>query len=251
MRGLADAPETIRIVVTISLLVALLGRRPVDLEPEEAHPPPLLFPGQRLERLRRRTSAGTRPVAFGVADRRGRRPAAAAVPHPDRSRHAGVASTAVRSPCCTAPGRDRSAALAWAIGCSLAALAGILIAPLSGQLSHTNLTLLIVNAYAAAMFGRLRSLPMTFVGAVILGLADSYAIGYLPERQRSTSSTFRFVIPVVVLFVVLLVLPQPAAAHAHSARDLAGGHPAAVLARRALITAGAVVGGGAWCWPAS
>src|SRR5690606_19299068 len=74
----------------------------------------------------------------------------------------------------------RAAATAWAIGCSLAALAGILIGPLGGQLSHVNLTLLIVSAYAAAMIGRLRSLPMTFVGAVVLGLADSYAIGYVP-----------------------------------------------------------------------
>src|SRR3546814_12577326 len=78
----------------------------------------------------------------------------------------------------------RAAALAWAIGCSLAALAGTLIGPLSGQLSHTNLTLLIVNAYAAAMIGRLRSLPMTVVGALVLGLADSYEIGRASCRAR-------------------------------------------------------------------
>jgi branched-chain amino acid transport system permease protein len=101
----------------------------------------------------------------------------------------------------------RSAATAWAIGCSLAAVAGVLVGG-GNQLSHTNLTLLIVNAYAAAMIGRLRSLPMTFVGAVLLGLADSYAIGYLPADNAYLLS-FRFVIPVVVLFVVLLVLPNP------------------------------------------
>ena len=49
---------------------------------------------------------------------------------------------------------------------------------------------------------------MTFVGAVFLGLADSYAIGYFPEGNAYLIS-FRFVIPVVVLFVVLLVLPNP------------------------------------------
>ena len=47
----------------------------------------------------------------------------------------------------------RSAMLAWAIGCTTAALAGILVAP-TGGLSHVNLTLMIVNAYAAAMIGR-------------------------------------------------------------------------------------------------
>ena len=107
---------------------------------------------------------------------------------------------------------DRSAALAWAIGCSLAALAGILIAPALGSLSHVNLTLLIVNAYAAAMFGRLRSLPMTFLGAVILGLADSYAIGYIPSDNQYCSS-FRFVIPVGDPVHRAAGAAQPAAAH--------------------------------------
>src|SRR3546814_20236221 len=69
-------------------------------------------------------------------------------------------------------------------------------------------TLFRSNAYAAAMIGRLRSLPMTVVGALVLGLADSYAIGYLPSDNQYLT-TFRFVIPTVVLFVVLLALPNP------------------------------------------
>ena len=85
-----------------------------------------------------------------------------------------------------------------------------------------NLTLLVVSAYAAAMFGRLRSLPMTFLGAVILGLADSYAIGYI-SSGNDYFSTFRFVIPAVFLFVVLL-------AHART-RSCATG-PRTPLARR-------------------
>jgi branched-chain amino acid transport system permease protein len=132
----------------------------------------------------------------------------------------------------------RSAALAWAIGCSLAALAGILIGPLGGQLSHTNLTLLIVSAYAAAMIGRLRSLPMTFVGAVFLGLADSYAIGYLPTGNAYLT-TFRFVIPTVVLFVVLLVLPNP---QLRTRAAFASREDVPMPSwRGALITAGAIV----------
>jgi branched-chain amino acid transport system permease protein len=102
---------------------------------------------------------------------------------------------------------DRSAALAWVIGCSLAALAGILIAP-TRHMNHLELTFLVVNAYAAAMFGRLRSLPMTFLGAVILGLADSYAIGYIPTTNQYFN-TFRFAIPSVLLSFVLLALPSP------------------------------------------
>ena len=98
---------------------------------------------------------------------------------------------------------DRSAMLAWAIGCSLAALAGILTAPFL-TLSHSVLTLLIVNAYAAAMIGRLRSLPLTFVGAIILGLADAYATGYIPSSNQYFAVSAAS--PIVILFIVLLVL---------------------------------------------
>ena len=70
--------------------------------------------------------------------------------------------------------------LSWALGASMASLAGILIAP-TLQLSVLPLTLLVVNAYAAAMVGRLRSLPFTFLGAMIIGLPTSYAVGYMPS----------------------------------------------------------------------
>jgi len=63
----------------------------------------------------------------------------------------------------------------------LAALAGILIAP-TLTLSASALTLLIVNAYAASVIGRLRSIPMTFVGAIILGLSIAYSVAYLPQN---------------------------------------------------------------------
>ena len=75
---------------------------------------------------------------------------------------------------------NRASQASWIIGTQLAALAGILVAP-KLNLSALPLTLLIVNAYAAAMIGRLRSLPMTFVGALILGLANDLVVGYLPK----------------------------------------------------------------------
>jgi branched-chain amino acid transport system permease protein len=102
---------------------------------------------------------------------------------------------------------ETNARAAWAIGSGLAALAGILVAPTLGTgMSASALTLLIVNAYAAAVIGRLRSIPMTFVGAVILGLAVSYSVAYLP--QNAYVQGFEGAVPAVVLFVALLVLPQ-------------------------------------------
>jgi branched-chain amino acid transport system permease protein len=94
---------------------------------------------------------------------------------------------------------------AWMIGCILAALAGILVAP-TLTLSASALTLLIVNAYAASVVGRLRSIPMTFVGALILGLAVSYSVAYLP--QNSYIQGFEGAVPAVVLFIALIVMPQ-------------------------------------------
>jgi branched-subunit amino acid ABC-type transport system permease component len=103
---------------------------------------------------------------------------------------------------------DRASMLSWAIGCALAAVAGILITPMQGgSLSSTLLTLLVINAYAAAMFGRLRNLPLTFVGALVLGLANSYVNAYFPSNW-TWRTNFRTSIPMILLFVVLLVLPQ-------------------------------------------
>src|ERR687898_622363 len=91
----------------------------------------------------------------------------------------------------------------------LAAVAGVLITPIQGSaMSATALTLLVIDAFAAAMFGRLRSLPRTFVGALVLGLAGSYVIGYFPAERWTWTGNFRVSLPMIALFVVLLFLPQ-------------------------------------------
>ena len=104
--------------------------------------------------------------------------------------------------------------LAWAMGSSLAALAGILLAP-ALTLNYTDLTFLVVNAYAAAMVGRLKSLPRTFVGAIVLGLLINYAQwAYisLPRDFVDASGGIIYGIknslPTLFLLGVMLVLPQ-------------------------------------------
>ncbi|MFD4640283.1 ABC transporter permease [Lentzea sp. NPDC058436] len=100
---------------------------------------------------------------------------------------------------------SRLSALSWAIGSALAALGGILLTPVV-QLDYVTMTLLVITAYTAALVGRLRSLPWTFVGALGLGLVQSYAVAYLPSSPGWIS--FRAAIPALLLFVVLLVMPQ-------------------------------------------
>ena len=94
---------------------------------------------------------------------------------------------------------------AWAIGSSLAALGGILIAP-EVELDPTNLNIIIITAFAAATFGAIRSLPLTIVGALIIGLLRQHTITWL-----NFGSDFRFVseaVAPVLLFIVVLALPR-------------------------------------------
>jgi branched-chain amino acid transport system permease protein len=99
----------------------------------------------------------------------------------------------------------RANKVAWILGTQLAAIGGILIAP-ELALDATQLSLLIVSAYTAAIFGRLRSLPMTFVGAVVIGSLESYLTGYLPQNTFLTG--LRLAAPALLLFAALLVFPH-------------------------------------------
>lgn len=101
------------------------------------------------------------------------------------------------------PGRANRTA--WILGTQLAALGGILIAP-TVTLDAAQLSILIVSAYTAAVFGRLRSLPLTFLGAVVVGLMESYLTGFLP--QNAYLPGLRLAAPALLLFAALLVFPH-------------------------------------------
>ena len=99
----------------------------------------------------------------------------------------------------------RVARVSWVTGSVLAALAGVLLAGGTG-LEPINLTFAIVAAYGAAVVGGLRSLPLTFAGAVLLGLLRNYALFALPDGagwQRVSTA-----IPGLFLFAALLFLPE-------------------------------------------
>lgn len=100
---------------------------------------------------------------------------------------------------------EQVAALAWMIGISLAGLAGILLVSTVG-LDYYALTLLVINAYAAAMLGRLTNLPLTFVGAMGLGLLTSYFPGYV--HLDGFLAQLQTVLPALFLFAVVVAMPQ-------------------------------------------
>ncbi len=104
---------------------------------------------------------------------------------------------------------DRASLVSWAIGAGLAGLAGVLLSPVQGALQVFALTLLIFDAYPAAIAGRLRSVPLTYVGAMVLGLSKLY-FDWLSEAGTRwlALKNLRIALPAVLLFVALLILPQ-------------------------------------------
>jgi branched-chain amino acid transport system permease protein len=99
---------------------------------------------------------------------------------------------------------NRIAGFAWIVGFMLAGLAGILLAPGSGM-SIAILSELVIFGYAAAIVGRLSSLPYTFLGAMILGVGESLAVGYVPASYLNYVTE---ALPMGLLIVALLLLPQ-------------------------------------------
>jgi branched-chain amino acid transport system permease protein len=216
LRGLQGTSEVVRLSVTVGLLVAAIGLANWVWPPETREAYRTFFEGNQVTILGYNVSwhklitfgcaiavaIGLRLLLFGT--------------------RAGVAMRAVvddRSLTELNGGRpDRVATLAWAGSASLAGLAGVLFAG-EQQLAVVPLTLLVVNAYAAAIFGRLRSLPLTFLGAVVLGLLDSYYTAYrgvtiggveiIPKSFFGYSlDSLRTALPIIALFIVLVALPQ-------------------------------------------
>ncbi|MEO6124968.1 MAG: ABC transporter permease [Ilumatobacteraceae bacterium] len=104
---------------------------------------------------------------------------------------------------------DRTSLASWAMGASLAALAGVLLSPQQGALQVFALTLLVIDAYSAAIAGRLRSVPLTYLGAMVLGLSKLYFDWLSDAGQRWLAlKNLRTALPALLLFVALLLLPQ-------------------------------------------
>jgi branched-chain amino acid transport system permease protein len=201
-RGLGEGPVSVSLVVTVGLFVGLIGLAQYIWPPEPRTLPPFL-PDKGVEIGDTYVTAHqiiTILLSVVVA--------AALYLLLNRTRIGTAMRASVDNPVLLRlfGGKpDRVASLAWAIGISLAALAGILLTPVIG-LSYYDLTLLVINAYAAAMLGRLQSLPLTFVGAMGLGILQSFAVAYLPTDGNLAG--LRAVVPALFLFAVIVVMPQ-------------------------------------------
>ncbi len=201
-RGLGDAPASVSLVVTVALLVLCFGVAQ-QIYPVESRTVMPFFAGTTLSvgqttmtahQLVTMAASGVVAVGLYLLLTRTRVGTAmrASVDNPELLRLYGGKP-------------DQVAALAWMIGISLAGLGGILLVSTVG-LDYLQLTLLVINAYAAATLGRLKSLPLTFVGAMGLGLVTSYAAGYI--HAEGMLSQVKNIVPALFLFVVVVALPQ-------------------------------------------
>jgi branched-subunit amino acid ABC-type transport system permease component len=98
---------------------------------------------------------------------------------------------------------DRVQRLGWMMGCGLAALSGVLIAPSLG-LDASLLTLLVVQAFGACAIGLFSSLPLTYAGGLVVGIASAVATNFGTTRVLQGVAPS---VPFLILFLALLIVP--------------------------------------------
>jgi ABC-type branched-subunit amino acid transport system ATPase component/branched-subunit amino acid ABC-type transport system permease component len=99
----------------------------------------------------------------------------------------------------------RVSAVAWTMTMVLAGLGGVLLAPLFG-LTDLDFTFVVLGSLAAVVLSGLRSIPIAFVGGLLLGIAQNLVFGYAPDFVTDISgfqSSIPFVLTAVLIFVVL------------------------------------------------
>ena len=89
--------------------------------------------------------------------------------------------------------------LAWALASAVAAVAGLLLAPIT--FVHANMGLIGLKAFPAAVVGGFGSLPGAIVGGLVVGIVESLSGFYLPEG-------FKDIAAYIVVLVMLWVMPN-------------------------------------------
>jgi branched-chain amino acid transport system permease protein len=89
--------------------------------------------------------------------------------------------------------------LVWGLAAAVAAIAGLLLAPIT--FVHANMGLIGLKAFPAAVVGGFGSLPGAIVGGLIIGVVESLSGFYLPEG-------FKDVMAYVVVLIMLMLKPN-------------------------------------------
>ncbi len=89
--------------------------------------------------------------------------------------------------------------LVWGLAAAVAAIAGVLLAPIT--FVYANMGFVGLKAIPAAVVGGFGSLPGAIVGGLVIGVVESLSGFYLPEG-------FKDIAPYVVVLVMLVVKPN-------------------------------------------
>ncbi|RVT50439.1 branched-chain amino acid ABC transporter permease [Rubrivivax albus] len=89
--------------------------------------------------------------------------------------------------------------MVWGLAAAVAAIAGLLLAPIT--FVHANMGFIGLKAFPAAVVGGFGSLPGAIVGGLIIGIVESLAGFYLPEGVKDIAAY-------VVVLVMLMVRPN-------------------------------------------
>ncbi|MEY2804183.1 MAG: hypothetical protein RL657_1519 [Pseudomonadota bacterium] len=89
--------------------------------------------------------------------------------------------------------------LVWGLAAMVAAVAGLLLAPIT--FVHANMGLIGLKAFPAAVVGGFSSLPGAILGGIIIGVVEALAGFYLPEG-------FKDVAAYVVVLIMLAIKPN-------------------------------------------
>ncbi len=89
--------------------------------------------------------------------------------------------------------------LVWALAAAVAAIAGLLLAPIT--FVHANMGFIGLKAFPAAVVGGFGSLPGAIVGGLIIGIVESMAGFYAPAGVKDVA-------PYVVVLIMLMVKPN-------------------------------------------
>ncbi len=89
--------------------------------------------------------------------------------------------------------------LVWGLAAAVAAVAGLLLAPIT--FVHANMGFIGLKAFPAAVVGGFGSLPGAIVGGLIIGIAEALSGFYLPEG-------FKDIAAYVVVLLMLMLKPN-------------------------------------------
>ena len=89
--------------------------------------------------------------------------------------------------------------IAWGLAAAVAAVAGLLLAPIT--FVHANMGFIGLKAFPAAVVGGFGSLPGAIVGGLIIGIIESLAGFYAPEGWKDIA-------PYVAVLIMLWVKPN-------------------------------------------